>query len=267
MPEGDTIHRTATRLRSVLPGQVLTLVRGQPPLALDRLTGTTVTGVEARGKHLLIHATDGWTLHSHMGMTGSWHLYRPGEAWQKPAHRAQAVLETAAWLAVCFTPKTLELLTRTQLKRHVYLQHLGPDILVEPLAVPEIIERFRRHDTRPLGEAVMDQSIVCGIGNIYKSELLFLERLNPFEPVTQCSQQQLAALVERAHSLMRINLDNAARRTRFRPDGRRFWVYGRHGQACFVCGQKITVQRQGDLGRSTYYCPGCQAPGRVVIIA
>lgn len=267
MPEGDTIHRTATRLRSALAGRVLTLVRGGEQLELAALAGATIRSVEARGKHLLIHASGGWALHSHMGMTGSWHLYRPGEAWQKPARLAAAVLETPDFHAICFSPKTIELLSSTALRRHPYLAQLGPDVLVAPLPMEEILERFRQHAQRPLGEAVMDQAIVCGIGNIYKSELLFLERLDPFAPVAGLTDEQLHALVGRAHALMRVNLDNAARRTRFRPDGRRFWVYGRAGQSCFDCGQRIEVRRQGDLGRTTYYCPGCQARGCGAIIA
>jgi len=263
MPEGDTIHRTATRLQAALANRQLSAAHGRDELGLARLVGCTVTAVEARGKHLLIHASGSWTLHSHMGMTGSWHLYRPGEAWQKPAHRAHAVLETAELLAICFTPKSIELLSATGLRRHEYLGQLGPDILVAPLPMEEILKRFRQHAARPLGEAVMDQLIVCGIGNIYKSELLFLERLDPFGVVADLKDEQLSRLMDQAHALMRVNLDNAARRTRFRPDGRRFWVYGRVAEPCFVCGTPILVRRQGNLGRSTYFCPQCQAPSRL----
>ncbi len=263
MPEGDTIFRTASRLRQAILGQTIEAVRGRKELNVERLIGCTVDAIEPRGKHLLIRFSGGWNLHSHMGMTGSWHLYRPGEPWWKPEHRAHVVLDTGTWLAICFTPKTLELLSETGLKRHGYLHRLGPDILSDDLDVDDVVHRLLAHADRPLGEAIMDQTIVCGIGNIYKSELLFIERLSPFARVNEFSVAQLRSLIEQARTLMRINLDNAARRTRFRLDGRRFWVYRRSGEKCLVCGTAIAVRRQSDLGRATYFCRRCQssAPG------
>jgi endonuclease-8 len=276
MPEGDTIYRTATRLRSAMEGKRITAARGRDP-AVDAasLPGQQVTAIEARGKHLLIHTSGGQTIHSHMGMTGSWHLYAPGQAWQKPAKWAALVLEMQAEstppgppdvqsplpsVVVCFSPKTLELLSATGLRRHPYLGRLGPDILASRLEPAEIVPRFRAHDQVPIGEAVMNQTILCGIGNIYKSEVLFLCQIDPFLQVASLTDQQLIAMISRARKLMRRNLGGHLRQTRFTGDGARLWAYGRGGKPCLRCGSPIQTRRQGNLGRITFWCPSCQSP-------
>lgn len=259
MPEGDTIHRAAARLRPLLEQQTIAAARSRDP-AIDAgsLVGATVRRVEARGKHLLFHFDDRRALHSHMGMTGSWHLYRPGEAWQKPERRAAIVLEVPQQVIVCFSPATLELLSETALRRHPYVHRLGPDLLGGPLDRSEVLERFRARNDLPIGEAVMNQTIVCGIGNIYKSETLFLTRADPFRAVADYSDERLWEIVTKAQELMSRNLDTAARRTRPALAGPRMWVYGRSGEPCFTCSTMIEMRRQGDLGRSTYWCPRCQ---------
>lgn len=261
MPEGDTIFRTAERLRQCLLDQTIQSA-DSPARWCDPqpLVGGRVRDVQARGKHLLIHMDPGPAIHSHMGMTGSWHVYQPGERWQKPARRAALVLDVKTWVSVCFSPKTLELLSPDRLRRHPLLERLGPDLLAEQFDLPEVLRRFRTQESTPLGEAVMNQAIVCGIGNVYKSEVLFLEQRNPFTVVANCSDEQLLAIVHRAQVLMRANLQGFARRTRHRSDGGRLWVYGRQGQACYRCGTAIRLRRQGDLGRTTYWCPACQGP-------
>jgi endonuclease VIII len=259
MPEGDTIYRAATRLRPILEGQPVERARARwDQIDAASLVGHTVTGVEARGKHLLFHFDDGRALHSHMGMTGSWHIYRLGEGWQKPEHRAAIVLEGPQYLVVCFTPKTLELLSAAALRRHPYLQRLGPDLLGGQLDEAEVLRRFRTHDVTPIGEAVMNQTIACGVGNVYKSEVLFLLHIDPLAPVGTLSDEQVLAIVRKSRELMQQNLEGYPRTTRHALDGRRVWVYGRSGQACFVCGTAIELFRQGDLGRTTYWCPKCQ---------
>jgi endonuclease-8 len=263
MPEGDTIFRTATRLRPLLQGQTIVAAGGSvADFSVDSLIGRTVTSVEARGKHLLIHTDDSRTVHSHLGMHGAWHVYRPGEAWQKAERLAALVIETAETVCVCFNPKLLEMLTATRLRRHPHLSRLGPDLLAECLDVEAILQRFRVHDPTPIGEAVMNQTIVCGIGNVYKSEVLFLTEVNPFVAVAELSDEILAQIVHSAKIWMTKNLDRSPRQTRFGLDGTRLWVYGRSGKTCFACGQRIRVSRQGDLGRTTFWCPGCQGPER-----
>ncbi len=282
MPEGDTIFRTAARLRRDLQGH--TVIRAEsrlPDLDADSLVGHIVCSVEARGKHLLMHLDDGRTVHSHMGMTGSWHMYADGQRWQKPQRRAALVIRAASALpdpdrdlanratpsldrkretvAVCFSPKTLELLTATALRRHPYLQRLGPDLLTRELDCEVVTRRFRIHDVTPIGEALMNQTILSGIGNVYKSETLFVVRCNPFLSVGRLSDVQVASIVKTARRLMQRNLGGYPRRTRFAADGRRLWVYNRSDEPCLVCGASICMRRQGDLARSTYWCPDCQA--------
>jgi endonuclease-8 len=259
MPEGDTIHRAATRLKAVLAGE--TVVRAES-LWLDgaaaTLCGRQIKDVEARGKHLLISFDDDRVLHSHMGMTGSWHIYRPGERWQKPPHRAAIALECRQVCVVCFTPKLLEVLTHSALRRHDYLNRLGPDLLDGPPSDDEVLARFRQADNMPIGQAIMNQTIVSGIGNVYKSEVLFDLGVHPQSLVSDLQDDRLLALTAKACELMAQNLTGRPRTTRFALDGGRFWVYGRSGKPCYRCSTSIQLIRQGDAGRTTYLCPRCQ---------
>jgi len=259
MPEGDTIYRTATRLRPLLVGQQILAARSRDAsLPAESLIGRSFSAVESRGKHLLQHVDDGRTLHSHLGMHGSWHIYRPGQPWQKPEQWATLVVEVPDIVCVCFSPKTLDFLTETQLRRHPHISRLGPDLLDEKVDYDEALTRFRIHDVTPIGHAVMNQTIVCGIGNVYKSEVLFLSRTNPFIPVAKLADDEVLQIVRLAVELMSKNLDGYPRRTRFGLDRQNHWVYGHRGKPCFVCGSRIQISRQGDLGRTTYWCPECQ---------
>jgi endonuclease VIII len=259
MPEGDTIFRTATRLRPILVACTIEAARARDPsFPAGTLVGRAFAAVEARGKHLLMHLDDERTIHSHLGMHGSWHWYPPGEPWQKDRRLAALVVEIPGSVCVCFLPKVLQLLSADQLRRHPHLSHLGPDLLAEQVADAEVLRRFRVHDRTPIGEAVMNQSIVAGIGNVYKSEVLFLTRTNPLTPVGQLSDEQVLSIAHTARQWLAKNLSGAPRRTRSALDGQKLWVYGRSGRPCFVCGQRIQLRRQGDLGRTTYWCPGCQ---------
>lgn len=260
MPEGDTIFRAATRLKAVLDGQ--TVERAESRWlgeAVSPLVGRKIAAVEARGKHLLIKFDNERVLHSHMGMTGSWHIYRPGEAWQKPAHRAAIVIECPQVCVVCFTPKLLELMTLTGLRRHDYLNRLGPDLLAGPPPDEDVLARFRQCNNLPIGQVVMNQTVVSGIGNVYKSEVLFLMRLHPLTLVSELSDERILELVLLARELMEKNLSGRPRTTRFALGGKRFWAYGRSGEPCYECGTAIELIRQGDAGRTTYFCPQCQS--------
>ena len=263
MPEGDTIYRTASRLRPLLEGRRISAAESRlAALAAATLVGQTVITVESRGKHLLIHFDDRRVLHSHLGMHGSWHVYRPGEPWHKPRAWAALVLETADAICACFRPQTLELLSDTGFRRHPYLHRLGPDLLGQQLDEATVLARFRVHNATPIGQAVMNQTIVCGIGNVYKSEVLFMTRVDPFAPVGRLGDETILQIVHRAAELLSRNLGGQRRRTRPSLDGQRLWVYGRNGQPCFSCGEPIRVRRQGDLGRTTYWCPKCQSETR-----
>jgi endonuclease-8 len=264
MPEGDTIYRTAATLRPAMEGARIDRAQVRDrQFEPEHLAGATVTSVEARGKHLLMHLGHGGAIHSHMGMTGSWHIYRRGEPWQKPVHFAGLQLDLSQTPVgnldvICFSPKQLELLTADQLRRHVHLSNLGPDLLSPAFDVFAAVARFRARNPMPLGEAVMNQTIVSGIGNVYKSDLLFLMGFDPFAPVEKFSDDELAALIEKTRQIMGKNLTGAPRQTRFRGDGRRLWAYGRSGEECFKCGAIIQLRRQGEAGRTTCWCPVCQ---------
>lgn len=259
MPEGDTIFTAAGNLRKVLCQQTLTAVQGRPEIGdVARLQGRKVDAVEARGKHLLLHIQGDLVLHSHLGMTGSWHIYRPKDAWHKPATWAAIQLATDRYVVVCFTPRLLQLVTATQLARDPWLQRLGPDILGPPIADDVFLARMRSQRDRAIGEAVMNQTVVCGIGNVYKSEILFLEGVHPQAPVSSLSDECLLKLRDQAVFLMRRNLDAAPRRTRFRADALNLWVYGRQSQECLKCGTVLQLLRQGETNRSTCFCPTCQ---------
>jgi endonuclease-8 len=259
MPEGDTIFRTATTLRTAMEGGVIDTARIRDrQFECERIIGSAVTAIEARGKHLLMHLSVRQIIHSHMGMTGSWHVYHPGQPWRKPSHYAAFELSINNLEVICFSPRLLELLTADQLRRHPHLQRLGPDLLGREFDMPTALARFRAHNSLPLGEAVMNQTLVCGIGNIYKSEILFLMAFDPFTPVERFSDDELTAMLQKARYLLRRNSGGPNRMTRFGSDAGRLWVYGKSGRPCPKCGTIIELRRQGDAGRTTCWCPQCQ---------
>jgi endonuclease-8 len=260
MPEGDTILRAARTLGRTLQGKRITSFASPlPRLDGAGLSGVIVESVEARGKNLLVRFDDGRALLTHMRMTGSWHLYGPGERWKKPARLARAVLATEDAVAVCFNAPVVELLSARQLARHESLRRLGPDVLAEGFDAAEAVRRIAGAGDRPIGEALILQSALAGVGNIYKSETLFLCGVDPFSPAAALPQKDLTRIVAKAHDLMSANLDGNPRKTRQTLGGASYWVYGRSGKACFRCGTRIRMRRQGTAGRSTYWCPGCQS--------
>jgi endonuclease VIII len=265
MPEGDTIFRTASVLRRALVGGVVRRALAQPGPGLsrvprlDRLVGQTVRTVESRGKHLLIGFSGGAWLRTHMRMKGSWHRYRPGESWRLPFARVSCLLETDTAVAVCFDAPVVELLTDAELARHSGLRALGPDLLAP---APDVSEAVRRLHARPavqLGEALLDQHALAGVGNVIKSEACFMQRLDPWAPVSTFSDVELAAVVDRAANLLAANTGGGARVTTGQHGrGRELWVYRRAGRPCRRCGTPIQARRQGEQARTTYWCPSCQ---------
>lgn len=261
MPEGDTIHAAAARLGRALTGGVVEVMRSSLPTLEDPgLEGRRVEAVEPRGKHLLMHFDDGRVLHTHMRMRGRWRVYGRG-AGPEPGRRSMVVdLITDRARAVCTDAPVVELLTAVGLRRHPHLSALGPDLLAPTLDLDAILVRMRADPARPLGDAIMDQRLVSGIGNVYKSELLFMHRLDPFAPVGDTSDAALRAVFEDARKWMRRAIADGVRRTRWGGAGRsRLWIYDRSGAPCPKCGTPISMRRQGRLGRSTYFCPACQS--------
>jgi endonuclease-8 len=272
VPEGDTIHRAAAKLRPVLEAR--RIVRCECELAsVDewQLVGRTVARVEARGKHLLIHcapllAVEGKpdprrteqldvTIWTHMGMHGRWQVH----AAQSSDLGGHAIaLHTQTHVAVCSRPEILKLLGPRALLRNPMLAQLGPDLLDPGADLDEAVQRLRALGSVALGDAIMRQSAVAGIGNVWKSELLFLARLDPFAPVDTLDPAILRALLERARELMQRNVERGGPRRTRETSRERLWIYERSGRPCPVCGTTIAMRRQGELARSTYYCPRCQ---------
>jgi endonuclease-8 len=259
MPEGDTLHRTAHTLERVLASQRLVRVRSSvPAIASAELAGHVVEKVSALGKNLLIFFDDGRVLHTHLRMQGSWHVYRPGERFQRPEHQARVVLEVTDALAVCFSAPTVRLLAPHAFEKDPYLNGLGPDLILDEFDLTEATDGLLALADLPLGEAVMTQTAVAGIGNIGKSETLFVCGLNPFALVSSVPREQLVSFLETARRSLRDSV--AAKKAPGSVEGGRgrFWVYDRSGRPCRKCGTPITMKRQGAQSRSTYFCARCQ---------
>jgi endonuclease-8 len=263
VPEGDTVHLTAKRLRAALSEHVL--VRGElrhPQLVEHDLAGRTVLDVGSVGKHIFTRFDDGRSLHSHLRMDGSWHLYRPGMPWQRPAHQARAVLETAERTAVGFALHDMELLPTTEEERLV--GHLGPDLLDPAWSDEHAAEALRRFTARgesELGLVLLEQRVMAGVGNLYKTEVCFLLGLSPWTLVRDVPDP--AAVIALARDLLLRNADRPQQSTTGElARGRQQWVYGRGGQRCRRCGTRIRTAEQGDdvYARVAYWCPTCQ-PG------
>jgi len=261
MPEGDTLHRTAHTLARVLEGQRLVRVRSSvPSIAHAELPGHLVEKVSAQGKNLLIRFDDGRVLHTHLKMRGSWHVYRPGERFQRPEHQARVILEVSDALAVCFAAPTVRLLAKGAEATDSYLTGLGPDLIPEQFDLDKAVSGLAALGELGLGEALMTQTALSGIGNIYKSETLFICRLQPFRPVSEVDRETLTRVVRCARDLLQRNAQPGVPQ-RTTTVGMRWphWVYRRSGEPCRVCGTIIVMQRQGALHRSTYFCPNCQS--------
>ena len=211
--------------------------------------------VEPNGKHLLMRFEGGIALHSHMRMTGSWHLYRPGERWRQPAWRATAVLSFHDVVAVCFAAPVMELVRDAQAP----VAHLGPDILADPFDLDAVVERARRSEALTLGELLLEQRVCAGIGNIYKCEALWALELNAWMRPANLDDDRLRRLYLTARDLMRRNIVTPIARQRHA-------VHGRGGRPCPRCGTPIKIRVQGQQARLTYFCPRCQGePARTAI--
>jgi endonuclease-8 len=260
MPEGDTIHRSAATLRRALVGRALTRVelpRHRPPLPG---VGATVERVEARGKHLLIRSSDGLTIHTHQRMTGSWHLYAPGARWRRSPRAARVVLGVEGAVAVCFSSPVVEVLDDRGLRRHPSLSQLGPDLCDPDADLDRAAHRLDRlvDPERSIGEALLDQRVACGVGNVYRCDVLFLHGLHPRTPVGEVDAATRRSLLATASELLRDNLDGELRRTVPGQPAGTLWVHGRRGEPCRRCDTPIEIDRLGEQARYVYWCPTCQ---------
>jgi endonuclease-8 len=273
VPEGDTIHRAARTLHRALAGHhvirfesvfpSLTRIHDDAPI-----TGRTIEAVSARGKHLLIQFSGGQILRTHMRMNGSWHIYRPGERWQRARRDMRILVATAQFEAVGFNIPVAEFIKSGELAKHQELRQLGPDLLSDGFDRGEALRRLMARGDMPIADALLTQRVIAGIGNVYKSEVLFLCGINPFLAVRQLSEGQVACAIDTAAKLLRANVSTPLapmttylgyrRTTRRDNPTERLWVYGRARSACRRCGTSIRVRKQGPAARLTYWCPSCQ---------
>ena len=276
MPEGDTIFRAARTLQRALGGVVVTKFETQlPKLArvdVDTpIVGRTVEKVDATGKWMRIHFSGDLILLTHMLMSGSWHIYRLGEAWQRGRFQMRVAIYTGKFVAVAFQVPIAEFHTAASLERHRSVQRLGPDVLATKFDESAAAIRLGDNPALEVGVALLRQSIVAGMGNVFKSEVCFAGRVNPFRLVGSLTQEERQLLMSSARKFMSMNVTDAAgnrmvtytglRRTTDRSDpADNLWVYGRRGEACRRCGEIVRSHKQGEEARTSFWCPRCQ-PG------
>jgi endonuclease-8 len=262
VPEGDTVYLAAKRMAAALSGKRLT--RGElrhPRLVEHDLSGLTVLGVHSVGKHMLTRLDNGRSLHTHFRMDGSWHIYRPGQRWRRPGHQARAVLATPERVAVGFLLHDMALVATKD--EHRLIGHLGPDLLDpnwDDNHVAIAAHRLGAHPDVELGLALLDQRVMAGVGNLYKTEMCFLLGVSPWVPVRDIDPYAVVAL---ARKLLLLNADRPEQSTTGDlARGKQHWVYERGGKLCRRCGQRVirAVQGENSYTRSAYYCPRCQ-PG------
>lgn len=270
MPEGDTLHIVADRLVPFLMGRRLDDVQlrvgtgrryGPPRAALRRqehLVGGEVRDVYALGKHLVIDI-DGWALRTHLGMSGSWHRYPLGKAWQRPASDLGVWLTTDTDHVLCFRPPTVLLSTRSEMARHT--RHLGPDLLADP-DWEEIERRVRAQPNAVIADLLLDQTVASGIGNVYKNEVMFLHGVHPDRTVEDIGVDEVVAMFRKAQELLAFNVRRHGMRTTTGQtgEGQRTYVHGRSERPCRTCGTRLSFGRHGPQTRATWWCSICQ-PG------
>lgn len=268
MPEGDTIFRAARTLNRALAGHVITRFESVLPrlsrVDEDRtIAGRTMESVRSAGKWILMQLSGDLMLLTHMLMSGSWHIYRPGEAWQRGRSHMRIVIETATFVAVAFDVPIAEFHTADSLARRGGFNRLGPDVLSEAFDRDRAIANLRSRPGLEVGSALLTQSLIAGLGNVFKSEVCFASAVHPFCLVGTLDETKLVRLVSTAEQFLRANVvdhsTDAFRRTTGLMDREeRLWVYGRAGKPCRNCGEPIASRRHVSDGRLSFWCPRCQ---------
>lgn len=272
MPEGDTIFRAARTLNRALAGDVVARFESIFP-ALTRvddshpMVGRTIESVSSRGKHLLIAFSGDLVLRTHMRMNGTWHIYRAGEKWQRPARDMRILIATERFVAVGFNVPVAEFLSARELERSPVLSKLGPDLLAASFDRDEVQRRIRAQPLAAIADVLLDQRVVAGIGNVLKSEVLFVSGVDPFAQVSRLDQHTLDRIIDVSRDLLAANVMTCAqtlhpgvgRRTTGSLDpAAKLWVYARAGKPCRRCGTAIESRKTGLDARLTYWCPRCQ---------
>jgi len=274
VPEGDTIFRAASTLQRALAGQPVTEFSSVFP-KLNRVeedsgvVGRSVESAEARGKWLLMRFSGDLILLTHMLMNGSWHIYRPGERWKRRHDDMRIVIGTPKMMAVAFTIQVAEFHTAASLARRRVFNQLGPSLLAEEFDVASAAARLRLQPDAEVGTALLAQSVMAGIGNVYKSEVCFACGVNPFRWVSSLSVAETVCLMATARKFLQMNVTTSSgerivtytgmRRTTRRADpAEALWVYARRGDPCRKCGALVESRKQGMDARTTFWCPVCQ---------
>jgi len=278
MPEGDTIYRSARAMQRALGGKLCTgFETGLAKLARVNddapLTGRLIEKVDARGKWLLVHFSGDLILVTHMLMSGSWHLYRAAEKWWMGRDRMRVVIHTDDWQAVAFNVPVAEFHTARSLERYSQIPKLGIDLLGDEYTIASGITRLRdygqQHPEAEIAVVLLNQRVLAGLGNVYKSEVAFAAGVNPFRAMATLTDREVEVMADVAQRWMKVNVADGAgegivtyagnRRTTGNSNREdRLWVYGRQGQECRRCGAVVEMRKQGEQARSTYWCPGCQ---------
>jgi len=272
MPEGDTIFRAARTLHRALAGHLVTEFETVLPklsrVAFDSpLSGRTVDKVVALGKWVRMHFSGDLILLTHMLMSGSWHIYRPGEKWQRRPIDMRIVVKTERVWAVAFNVPVAEFHTLDTLRRRPGFRSLGPDVLAAEFDSAQAIASLRANGEMEVGVALLTQSIIAGLGNVFKSEVCFACQVNPFRRLSTLSIEETTCLVNTARTFLLANVTEASgdqivtlmHRTTDRSNvEERLWVYGRRGKPCRRCGALIESRKQGSEARITFWCPRCQ---------
>lgn len=282
MPEGDTIYRAARALQKALGGKQVTGFEAQVATLASvadskGIVGRTVEKVEARGKWCLIHFSGDLILVTHMLMSGSWHIYRIGERWFSPRSSMRCTISCGDFVAVAFNVPVAEFHTVRSLERYSQVPKLGVDILSDEYSTEAGITALKtyaqQHPEAEIGVVLLNQRVLAGLGNVYKSEVPFAAGVNPFRQLRTLTERELETMAEVSGRYMRANINDGAssnntdgivtysgnrRTTHSMNAGDRLWVYGRQGQECRRCGALVMMRKQGEQARSTYWCPQCQ---------
>lgn len=278
MPEGDTLYRAARSLQQALGGKLVTAFEtGLAKLARvdddTPIVGRTVEKVAARGKWCLIFFSGDLILVTHMLMSGTWHIYKTGENWWQPKNRMRVAITCSDYQAVAFNVPIAEFHTARSLERNSQVPRLGPDVLGGEFSIEVGVQALRQraasHPTDEIAVVLLNQRVLAGLGNVYKSEVAFAAGVNPFRPMGTITEDEMMAIIDVSHKYMKANVFDGSgdgivtytgnRRTTHSMDSSdRLWVYGRQGMECRRCGTSILMSKQGEQARSTYWCPNCQ---------
>lgn len=269
VPEGETIRRSAAALRPALVGRPTTLFDAPRLHGPHPAPGRVIELVESHGKHLEIVWDDGLVLHTNMRLNGCWHLYRQGEPWRKPGTQMRVVVEVPGWVAVCFNAPVVETYREFDRQRHPGFGRLGPDLLTASSAqLEDCARRVYQYDDQRMqvAEVLLDHHVACGVGNVYRSEVLWACELSPFAEVQDLAPVDCVQLVNAAAHMLRNNFAHACGETDSNDpastadtaESGELAVYGRNGQRCVRCGDTVQVRRLGEHSRLVYWCPGCQ---------